>query len=243
MLLAWVLLLGGAPRAAHAGGFSVDPIHLQLNPSQSATALTVANYNDEPLFLQVRVYRWEHKDREEVLSDVKGSAAPLVTPPLFRLAPGGASQIVRIGFQKAAAASAEERQWRVIVEEVPQPAAANAGDPAPLSVAVHLRVSLPLFQVPATVHQDLEWSLQRAVDGGVALTAHNQGSVTERLDDVQLGSANDKNAHVAGPMYLFPGEQRTFAMHPSVVKPVGKVQLSLQGTPRPLIRELVLSAQ
>jgi len=226
-----------------------------LKPSQSATSLTVANYNDEPLFLQVRVYRWEHKDREEVLSDVEGAAAPLVTPPLFRLAPGGASQIIRIGFQKPAAAPAEERQWRVIVEEVPRPATVttttanidsadpSAPDPSPLSVAVHLRVSLPLFQVPPTVHQNLEWSLQRAAAGGVTLTAHNQGSVTERLDDIRLGSADDKNAHVAGPMYLFPGEQRTFALHPSAVLPAGTVQLNLQGTPRPLIRELVLSAQ
>jgi fimbrial chaperone protein len=214
-----------------------------LNPSQSATALTVANYNDEPLLLQVRVYRWEHKDHEEVLSDVEGSAAPLVTPPLFRLAPGGASQVIRIGFRRAAAAPAEERQWRVIVEEVPQPVAANAGDPAPLSVAVHLRVSLPLLQLPAIVHQDLEWSLQRAAAGEVALTAHNQGSVTERLDDIGLGSADDKNSHVAGPLYLFPGEQRTFALHPSAVLPAGRVQLTLQGTPRPLTHELVLSAQ
>ncbi len=211
----------------------------------------MANYNDEPLFLQVRVYRWEHKDREEVLSDVEGSAAPLVTPPLFRLAPGGASQIVRIGFQKAAAAPSEERQWRVIVEEVPRPATAAdpaaadpaAADPAPLSVAVHLRVSLPLFQVPATVHQDLEWSLQRGADGGVNLTGHNQGTVTERLDDVRLGSSDDKNAHVAGPLYLFPGEQRTFVLRPSTALRPGKVPLSVQGTPRPLMHELVLSAQ
>jgi fimbrial chaperone protein len=243
VLLVFALLLTATPRVALAGGFSVDPIRLELKPSQIATALTVANYNDEPLFLQVRVYRWEHKDHEEVLSEVEGNAAPLITPPLFRLAPGGASQIIRIGFQKAAATPAEERQWRVIVEEVPQPASANAADPAPLSVAVHLRVSLPLFQLPPTVHQDLEWSLQRAAAGGVALTAHNQGSVTERLDDIRLGAADDKNTHVSGPLYLFPGEQRTFALHPSAVLPAGKVELNQQGTPRPLIRELVLSAQ
>jgi len=254
MALVCALLLTGAPRTARAGGFSVDPIHLQLKPSQSATALTVTNYNDEALFLQVRVYRWEHKDHEEVLSDVEGSAAPLVTPPLFQLA-AGASQIIRIGFQKAAAAPAEERQWRVIVEEVPRAATApattagtgaadpSAADPAPLSIAVHLRVSLPLFQLPPDVHQDLEWRVERGTEGQVTLTAHNQGSVTERLDDMRLGSADDKNAHVTGPLYLFPGESRVFALRPSVTLPAGKVQLRVQGTPRPLTNELVISAQ
>jgi len=243
VLLACALLFGVAPGVARAGGFSVDPIHLQLKPSQSATALTVTNYNDESLFLQVRVYRWEHKDHEEVLSEVEGSAAPLVTPPLFRLASGNASQVIRIGFQRAAAAPAEERQWRVIVEEVPQPAAARAADPAPLSVAVHVRVSLPLFQLPPDVHQDLEWRAERGTEGQVTLTAHNQGSVTERLDDIRLGSADDKNAHVTGPLYLFPGESRVFALRPSVTLPAGKVQLRVQGTPRPLTHELVISAQ
>ena len=226
---------------AQAGGFSVNPIRLELKPSQNATSLTVQNFNAEPLLLQVRVYRWEHKDREDVLTDVAGNDAPLVTPPLFRLAADGGSQVIRIGFQRPAAPS-EEQRWRVIVEEVPSNTAAAVAD-APIAVTMHVRVSLPLLQVPPTVRQDLHWTLQRSTAGEVQLTAENLGTVTERLDEIRLGPADDDSTRVSGPLYVFPGERRAFDLKPDVVLPSGNVRLSVQGTPRPLMRELQLSAQ
>ncbi len=242
------------PAPAHADGFSVNPTHLELKPSQSATSVTIANYNDAPLFMQVRVYRWERKDGVDSLSEVEGSDAPLVTPPLFRLAPGGGSQVVRIGFLKTAAASAEERQWRVIVEEVPkaapaggesssEPQADSESSAASLSIAIHVRVSLPLFERPQTMRQDLKWSLTRSAGAQVTLTAENLGTVTERLDEISLSSHDKGSAHKPGPLYIFPGERRTFDLQPDVALPAGNIHLSVQGTPRPLTHELVLSAQ
>ncbi len=239
--------------SARAEGFSVNPTHLELKPSQSATSVTIANYNDVPLFMQVRVYRWEHKDGADALSDVEGSDAPVVTPPLFRLAPGGGSQVVRIGFQRSAA-SAQERQWRVIVEEVPKAAPAadessadaqpdSDAKPASISIAIHVRVSLPLFERPQTARQDLQWSVARGGGGQVTLTAENLGTVTERLDDISLSSRGNGSAHKPGPLYIFPGERRTFDLVPDVVLPAGNIHLSVQGTPQPLTHELVLSAQ
>jgi fimbrial chaperone protein len=249
-------LFCAVPQAARAQGFSVDPIRLELNPGQRATSLTVANYNAEVLVMQVRVYRWKHEDSKDVLSEIEGDEAPLITPPLFRLAPGGGSQVIRIGFQKHGDPPADEQQWRVIIEELPRAAGAAGGEAAPsaadatgaaagapISVAVHLRVSVPLLERPRNVRQDLRWTLQRGAPGSVTLTASNLGSVTERLDDVRLGSTDDAKAHFSGPLYLFPGERRSFELCPSVALPDGSVRLSVQGTPRPLMRELQLSAQ
>jgi len=246
-----------APAPARADGFSVNPTHLELKASQSATSVTIANYNDAPLYMQVRVYRWERKDGADSLSEAQGNDAPLVTPPLFRLSPGGGSQVVRIGFQRVSAtpaASAAERQWRVIVEEVPKtsPAAGESqSDASPgsesaatsLSVAIHMRVSLPLFERPQVMHQDLKWTLARAGGGQVTLVAENLGTVTERLDDISLSSPDKGSAHKSGPLYIFPGERRTFDLKPDVILPPGNIHLSVQGTPRPLTHELVLSAQ
>ncbi len=243
---------------ARADGFSVNPTYLELKASQSATSVTIANYNDAPLYMQVRVYRWERKDGADSLSEVEGSDAPLVTPPLFRLSPGGGSQVVRIGFQRTAAttraASAEERQWRVFVEEVPKTSPAAGESPSDgasgpdsaatsLSVAIHLRVSLPLFERPQVMRQDLKWTLARAGGGQVTLAGENLGTVTERLDDISLSSPNKGSAHKSGPLYIFPGERRTFDLKPDVILPPGNIHLSVQGTPRPLTHELVLSAQ
>ena len=240
----WLLFSGADP--THAAGFSVNPVRLELKPAQNATSLTIANYNPDPLFMQVRVYRWEHKDGADSLSEVDGEA-PLVTPPLFRLGPNGGSQVVRIGFTASSTPPTEEHQWRVIVEEVPKaPIVTEPGSDAapPLSVAVHMRVSLPLFQRPLTVKQQIAWTLERAA---IRLPEIERpkilAAVTERLDEVHLGPNDDVGAKVLGPVYVFPGEHRAFDMHPKAMLPAGSVRLSVQGTPRPLVGELLLSAQ
>lgn len=248
-----LLVLSAAPLQGWAGAFSVNPVRLEMASSQSTTALTVGNFGTEPMLVQVRVYRWTHSGSEDVLTEV-GREAPMITPPLFQLVPNGGSQVVRIGFQKPYAPPDEERQWRVIVEEVPKStntasappadAAAFPGSPtAPVAVSLRLRVSLPLLQRPTTIHQELLWTLEPSVEGRLELTAQNLGSVTERVDEIRLGPAGDKSCRLSGPFYVFPGERRSFEMHPEVALAAGKVQLSLQGTPRPLMRELVLRAQ
>jgi len=236
---------------ASAGSFSVNPVRLDMTPSQSATAVTISNQGNEAQLLQVRVYRWTHPGNDDVLTEVEGNEAPIVTPPLFRLAASGGTQVVRIGFVKPAVAATEERQWRVIIEEVPKPAGtplpesapAPSSVGAPIAIALRLRVSLPLFQRPSTVHQDLQWTLDPAVDGHLQLTTENRGSVTERIDEIRLGSGDDASRMLTGPFYVFPGERRSFDLHPHAALPAGPVTLSLQGTPRPLVRELVLRAQ
>jgi P pilus assembly chaperone PapD len=247
----WLCVLAVVPCSVSAGTFSVNPIRLELAPTQTATSLHIENVGHDQLWLQVRVYRWTHLDGSDVLTTAQGSDEPVVTPPLFRLAPGGAGQVVRIGFRPLAAAP-EERQWRVIVEELPpiNDSSLDATEPSRLgespagtaAVSLRVRVSLPLLQRPKVIHQDLQWSLQPISSGLMQLTARNAGSVTERLDEVHLdwigGSWRE-----SGLQYLFPGESRTFEVRPEAAMPVGNVQLELRGTPRPLKGELVLSAQ
>jgi fimbrial chaperone protein len=253
-LLALLSVLVAAPWQARAGSFSVNPVRLNMAPSQQSTSLTVSNFGAELLILQVRVYRWAHDNSEDVLTEVEGSEAPIITPPLFRLAPTSGSQVIRIGFRKPSVPPVEERQWRVIIEEVPKltdsasaPGAEAAAFPGtsavPLAVALQLRVSLPLLQRPMTVRQELQWSLEPSTTGRLKLTALNLGSVTERLDEIRLGPAGERSCRLSGPLYVFPGERRSFELHQEVALLAGRVQLSLQGTPRPLMYELVLRAQ
>jgi fimbrial chaperone protein len=227
---------------ADAGNFSVNPIRLEMGPAQNATALTLENFSPDPLLLQVRVFRWTHAHNEETLSELSGEEAPIVTPPLFRLAAAGSSQVVRIGFQKPRSA-AEEHQWRVIIEEVGEQPKADLQAPSSVSVALRIRVSVPLLQRPKSAHQDMHWTLDPAAPGHITLTAQNLGSVTERLDEIHLGLANDKDWRFSGPVYVFPGESRSFEVQSDALPRQGNVHLSLKGTPQTLNSELVLSAQ
>lgn len=218
LALASMILLA---TAAQAGSLTVNPIRLELAATQAATSMTVGNAADAPTTVQVSVHEWRHRDGVDVLEPATGRDAPIITPPMFRLVPGG-SQIVRIGFASRGA-QAEEGRWRVIVEELPPPQAVPVSR-LPMQIATRLRVSLPLFRLPAVARSVLDWQL--SADGG-ALTAINHGSTTERVDRAQLEADDRTLASIAGPVYLFPGEQRRFALSAPVS---AAVHLNVQGS-------------
>lgn len=201
LLAAWILLLNSA---AQAGALTVNPIRLELAGGQAATSLTVGNAADGPTTVQVSVQVWQHRDGIDVLEPATGRDAPLVTPPIFRLAPGG-SQIVRIGFASRTA-PVEEGRWRLVVEEVPQPEAVPV---ALTRIATRLRLSLPLFRRPAAPQPALAWQWS---DDRRALLVENRGNTTERIDRALVADGDAEATALAGPVYLFPGETRRVAL-------------------------------
>lgn len=217
------------PLAANAGALTVNPIRLELAAGLAATSMTIGNAADAPATVQVSVQRWQHRDGVDELEPATGGDAPIVTPPMFQLAPG-ASQIVRIGFA-GRHAMAEEGRWRLVVEELPQ-AQLQALPVAltPVQIATRLRISLPLFRLPAVVRSQLDWQLERASSGSSpALAVVNRGTTTERIDRAQLHGGDAALAGIAGPVYLFPGEQRRFPLPASAIAATAP-QLSVAGS-------------
>jgi fimbrial chaperone protein len=241
--IALLAVLALAPLAVPAASLTVNPIRLEMAAGARATSLTVTNQAEEPALLQATVYRWTHDHGEDVLTEVTGADAPIVTPPLFKLPGSGASQVVRIGF-RSAPTPGEEQRWRVIVEEVPKPAPIPDGIAAPqtlpVAVSTRLRLSMPLLLAPAVVRKDLAWSLVEATQGLVSLSVENRGSVTERFDQIALAGADPEHplATLSGPIYLFPSERRSFTLKPNAGLPKGALRLSLPGTAKPSAVEL-----
>lgn len=226
---------------AEAGSFSVNPIRLEIKSGQNATSLKVSNHGSEPSLLQVRVFHWRHGAALDELVEPEAGVAPVITPPLFKLAGGGATQVIRIGFATPLAPDAPEAQWRVVVEEVPQPQIASEAAQAQVAIAMRLRVSLPLFRRPAERRQDLHWQAQQ-VEGALQLAAHNRGTVTERLDALQL-TGSSSPLQLSGPIYVFPGERRLLSLKSDTALRAGTLQLAVSGTPRESVRELEVRAQ
>jgi len=211
---------------ADAGSLTVIPIRLELGATQAATSMTVGNAADAPATVQVSAWQWRHEDGGDQLEPATGADAPIITPPMFRLGPGG-SQIVRIGFAGHGSNNHEGR-WRLIVEEVPQPPLAQAVPVAmaPLQIATRLRVSLPLFRLPAVARSVLDWQL---ADDGTALAVANHGTTTERIDHASLSAAGGTLASIAGPVYLFPGEARRYPLSAPAAAGAA-ARLSVQGS-------------
>lgn len=172
-----VLVLG----AAQAATLRVSPISAELTAPNATTTFNLRNEDNKALHTQVRVYRWQQRNGKEELvptSDVVAS------PPIAALQPG-ADYLVRVVRVNKAPVRGEE-SYRVIVDELPDPARQRAG-----TVQLIVRHVLPVFfrsveAKPPQVH----W---RIVNSGkrMQLVASNQGETHLRLSKLDL-SQNGK---------------------------------------------------
>ncbi|MFO1408768.1 MAG: molecular chaperone [Steroidobacteraceae bacterium] len=190
---------------AAAGSFSVSPIRVEFAGAARTQVLTVRNEEDRPVVVQLRTLAWSQADGQDHLEATRDL---LATPPLFTL-PAHGQQVVRIATRRGAEPG-RELDYRLLVEEVPQPAAAGF-----TGLQVALRLSLPVFVQPQpAVRAALAWSAAWLADGRLQLRARNDGSAhVQVLDfDVQPGGAEQPLLHSSAARYLLPGSQAEWTL-------------------------------
>jgi len=152
--------------ASNAGMLHVAPTTLDLVAPEAAATLNLRNDDAQrSINVQIRVFRWTQRngaDRLEPTSDVVAS------PPAQTLMPK-ADYVVRV-VRVAKQPIAGEESYRVVVDELPDPARRKAG-----VVDFVLRYSLPVFfRSPDAGQPQISWAVQRDGDK-VRLPASNSG--------------------------------------------------------------------
>jgi len=173
---------------AHAGSFSISPVRLDLSSAARSASLTVRNEEREAL-VQAQVMLWEQVDGEEKLTSTRDL---LVSPAVFTLAQDG-SQLVRVALRSAPTDPTRELSYRLILQEVPQPANPNFS-----GLQIALRLSVPVFVAkPGSTGPALAWSAAPS-DNGLVITAQNSGDVGPGLS-VQIGDVRAIADQAASP--------------------------------------------
>ncbi len=158
--------IGGSPRTAVDAGARrqlfdlADPPRPFRGDARSA-ALTVRN-DDREVLVQAEVMLWEQVDGEDRLTPTRDL---LVSPAVFTLPPNG-SQLVRVALRNPPADTTRELSYRLILQEVPQPA-----NPDFTGLQVTLRLSVPVF-VAAQERPDPRLALVRRPQPATSLRAH-----------------------------------------------------------------------
>lgn len=197
-LAAVVLLL--AAFGAAATTLDVSPVSHELGADRPALAMTLGNRGTEPVTLQVRGFAWTQPDGSDRLLP---AAEVLVAPAIFVLAPGQ-SQVLRALVQGAA--SAQERSYRLLIDELP-------GRDADASVRMALRLSVPVFVrgagTPAAARLEA-----RLPPGNAALIVGNLGAARERIHQLELLTADGQRIEAlrAGGPYLLAGAERRWVL-------------------------------
>ena len=192
---------------ASAATFSVNPTQIFLSGRTTTALLTLRNDSDEPLRFQLSAFAWEQKpDGEMVLNATQDV---VFFPAMLTLAPKEERR-VRIG--SVLPASAQERTYRIFVEELPPAQAQTAG----AAVRVLTKMGIPIFvrpekQVAAATLGDL--SLR---GDSVGFTVSNTGTVhfvPEKITVRAMGDRGDTlfTRELPG-WYILAGGRRDFAL-------------------------------
>lgn len=185
---------------ARSQALDVAPVSLTLVAGQRTASINITNRGDQKTSIQTRPFAWAGADRSDQLSATKDIA---VSPPLFELGPGE-TQLVRLVVRAPAVGS--ETTYRLLLDQVPGPAAAG-------TIRVALRISLPVFVRPAGLAAPvLAWSLERK-GADLELVCRNSGArhahITQiKLDGVPAGVGLDQQS----PAYVLARAQQHWRM-------------------------------
>lgn len=204
-VLASAAAFGSWPAPARAASFSISPVRVELSSGASTGALTLRNSEAVPVVVQAEAMIWEQAGGEDRLAPTRDL---LVSPAVFTL-PANGSQLVRVALRRASDAE-RELSYRLLLTEVPQRAGGGS-----IGLNVALRLSLPVFVSPdAKAAPRLEWSVKRASEGALEVTARNAGNAHARILSFSVAPASAAAAAIPQDVtaYVLPGQARSWTL-------------------------------
>lgn len=160
-----------AAQAEAMSAMAVTPLRIELPSDTGAETVLVRNTTAAPLAVQTRLFSWSQLNGEDLYTP---SSDLLVSPSIISIPPGQ-TQIVRV--VRKSSASAGEKRFRLVVDQLPDPARARAG-----TTQTRIRFVLPLFvDRDKATPADFAWRLS---DGKLELD--NNGGATARIVKIEV---------------------------------------------------------
>jgi fimbrial chaperone protein len=201
------------------GTFTVTPVRIQVSASRPNAILQVANREDEPVTLQAHVVAWSFDGQKDVLVD---NDEVLLNPPIAVIG-AHQTQAIRMGLRRLND-SAQERSYRLIIEEVPRPP-----KPGFVGVRTIVKISIPIFVSPKNaIAPRLSWQAVRMGDSRVKLIATNQGSAHIQIKSMDVTGADSPDAYLKGvpPIYLLPNQQREWVIDDERARAANRIKIA-----------------
>jgi fimbrial chaperone protein len=170
LALGAIVALFGLSATAIAGDYSVSPIPVAVPIGAKTASVTVRNRGSEPLHLAVRVFSWAHSAEYAMI--LTPDTTLVVYPRTLTVAPSE-QRTVRIGLPSTS--GNQEVAYRVLLEQLPDPAALTGVKGS--EVVVRTNVGVPLFIEPhkATAAQKISGAVLSRT--GLDLKLENDGDV------------------------------------------------------------------
>lgn len=203
------LLLGGLVAGWLAGpvaaaNLQISPVMIQLRAGQGATGINMQNLGEVAVYGQVRVYQWDQKDGDDVLTPTQDVVA---SPPIIQIG-AKSSQIIRL-VRRSEQLPAGELTYRILIDEIPKEDGPASG------VDIRLRYSVPMFVLPADdrAAPALAWAVFKK-DGVWMLRVRNSGTQRAQIGALELSNAAGKQFEIASGLfgYVLAGKVREWRL-------------------------------
>lgn len=200
------LLLGSALAAplVHAANLQISPVMINFKAGQSASGISMQNFGDAPVYGQVRVYLWDQRDGEDVLTPTDQVVA---SPPIIQI-PAKSTQTIRL-IQRGTAATTVQQTYRILIDEIPREDGPATG------VDIRLRYSVPVFILPADERAapQLAWTVFRK-EGAWMLRVHNSGNLHAQIGATTLRAVSGMQFEVSKGLlgYALAGRTREWQL-------------------------------
>jgi fimbrial chaperone protein len=177
----------------------INPVVVELGARQRSIAVTVtlSDKAGAPMRLQTELLRWSQNVQGGAVTEPSDDL--LVSPPIADLQPGD-KQVFRIALRGARPA-AEELTYRLILEDVAEPAAAVADDTPGMVIKFRMRYDLAVLVAPAgPVVNALRWKSCAAAAASTSATAEacirllNTGNRRVKVQTLNLTGDNWQQA-------------------------------------------------
>ena len=156
-------------------GLAISPLRIEIDDADRGATVMLTNTSERALPVQSRLFAWSQESGE----DVYAASSDLTISPSIASIPPGETQIVRV--LRSGAASPGEKRYRLVVDQLPDPAAARAG-----AAEARIRFAVPMFlDRTKTAPAQLDW---RIGANGIELT--NTGGATARILQLDVKTAN-----------------------------------------------------
>lgn len=202
-IVACMLALPGVQ--AWAANLQISPVMINLRPGQGATGINLQNLGEAAVYGQVRVYLWEQKDGDDVLTPTQDVVA---SPPIIQIG-AKSSQIIRL-VRRSEQLPGAELCYRILIDEIPK----DENGPA-TGVDIRLRYSVPMFVLPADERgaPALAWAVSKK-DGHWTLRVRNSGNQRAQIGALELNNAAGQQFVIAPGLfgYVLAGRVREWRL-------------------------------
>lgn len=186
-----------------AASLQISPVSIQFRAAQGASGINLQNDGDAALVGQVRIYLWEQRAGQDVLTPATDVVA---SPPVMEVA-AHSTQVIRL-VRRNPVPAAGEQSYRVLIDEIPRSEAAAGG------VAIRLQYSVPAFvqgNDPQAAPR-LSWTLFRR-DGAWMLRVQNDGALHAQIGAALLHANGKEYALSKGLLgYALAGRMREWRL-------------------------------